>query len=137
MLPQPCSPHWISADSMLEVWVTLNLHHTASCSRHLDLRPHMRLLHWDAPETEAPSLDVQVKVQQQQQHRPGLTRVRSNSGGLPVQRAPKGTGRVLDGQGLQQVLSQAWDPMSDVGPQVAALHQLFGDALLPLIPGLP
>ena len=90
-----------------------------------------------APRTEAPSLDVQAKVQQQQQHSPGIICVRSSSGGLPVQRAPKGTGRVLDGQGLQQVLGHAWDPMSDVGPQVAALHQLFGDALLPLIPGLP
>ena len=76
-------------------------------------------------------------MQRQQQHSPGPICVRSSSGGLPVQRAPKGTGRVLDGQGLQQVLSHAWDPMSDVGPQVAALHQLFGDALLPLIPGLP
>lgn len=80
---------------------------------------------------------VKASVQQQQQHSPGIMSVRSSSGGLPVQRAPQGTGRVLNGQGLQQVLSQAWDPMSDVGPQVAALHQLFGDALLPLIPGLP
>ena len=90
-----------------------------------------------APILRPPSLDVQASVQQQQQHSPGIMSVRSSSGGLPVQRAPQGTGRVLNGQGLQQVLSQAWDPMSDVGPQVAALHQLFGDALLPLIPGLP
>ena len=38
---------------------------------------------------------------------------------------------------LQKTLSNAWSETCDIGQQLAALYDLFGDALLPHVPFLP
>ena len=38
---------------------------------------------------------------------------------------------------LQKTLSNAWSETCDIGQQLAAMYELFGDALLPHVPFLP
>lgn len=42
-----------------------------------------------------------------------------------------------DAGSIKAALADAWSSESDVGKQLAALHELFGDSLLPYVPMLP
>ena len=42
-----------------------------------------------------------------------------------------------DADSVKAALANAWSQDSDVGKQLAALYELFGDAILPYVPMLP
>lgn len=58
-------------------------------------------------------------------------------GQLPKRSLIKRLHGFADADSVKAALANAWSQDSDVGKQLAALYELFGDAILPYVPMLP